>query len=223
MRFLAILTAVLILFGTRSAWAVPGDLIYTFDVTDGTSQLTSNGNFATVINGSVSGGLGDISPGTSTQDIGNVFEATFTGFGAYGIDTNDGVKSVWVGFSDGGSAANGVDFDTFFAPFFAQYSDLTVNECTIADALEDASITDNETGVESGVVLYQFRDYLETLSDTTATIDTGTLTLVHFGDGTLFGTATAFQAVPETSNWVLGLMLSGILAVWRLRRCRSSL
>ncbi|MBE7213193.1 MAG: PEP-CTERM sorting domain-containing protein [Gluconacetobacter diazotrophicus] len=215
-----------------------GDVVYTTQLTDPDSTLTNNiyfynyngapaGTPSYGDTGFVTGNFPDVSSGVPNIDnVGNPFDVFASSFGLLGIDNvASGMtlsQSVFVAFNSANAVAPGTSFNTFFAPFFLAHPDLSPDESTIVAALQDASITDQDTNDENGVVLYQFRDYVIGLSDsnpaTAAAINTGSLTLYHFSDATAFGGATASQTnVPEPGTWTL-LTVGGLAAGAILRR-----
>ncbi len=212
-----------------------GDVVYTLTVADATATLTNSLYFYNFNNGDsfgyVTGDFPTISGGPNVVNVGNPFNDNATSFGLLGIDnittgatTN---QSIYVGFSTASTLPINESFNTFFAPFFAEHTDLTLDESTIVAALQDPDIFDADTNDESGRVIYQFRDYVIGLSDsgtaTAAPIDTGMLTLVHFSDGTAFGDSEALQvppnAVPEPGTWA-ALLAGGGVAGWVYTRRR---
>ena len=204
-----------------------GDVVYTLNVADPASTLTNSLYFYDVSNGFVTGNFPDISAGPNVVNVGNPFNVVATEFGLLGIDNiTSGATtnlSVYVGFNTASTLPVNESFTTFFAPFFNAHPDLTLDESTIVAALQNPDILDSDTNDESGRVIYQFRDYVIGLSDvdpgTAAPIDSGLLTLVHFGDGTVFGDSTAAQtlAVPEPGTWSL-LFLGAVGLGLALRR-----
>ena len=246
--YITLISAALTLGGAASSRAdtpigatQASDVVYTIDLADPTATLTSDVYFynATFLTGRfagystyVTGGFPDVSFGVpNIDDVGNPFDVAASSFGLLGIyntlsggGTIGGLsQAVFIAFSNGSTLAPG-SFDDFAAPFFAEHPDLNPDESTIVAALQDTSITDNDTNEESGIVLYQFRDYVIGLSNsnpaTAAPINTGTLTLYHFSDATPIGVGTADQTitvVPEPGTWTL-LAVGGLAGGAALRR-----
>ena len=214
-QYITLISAALTLGSAASRGDTPigatqaGDVVYTLNLSDPTATLTNDiyfvngtfgGSFANGDSGTTTGGFPDVSFGVPNIDvIDNPVDLVVSSFGLLGIDnilsgggaTGTLSQSVFVAFSNGSTLPAGTNFDTFFAPFFAEHTDLLADESTIVAALQDPDMLDSDTTDESGRIIYQFRDYVIGLSNsdpaTAAPIDTGTLTLYHFSDATPIG------------------------------------
>ena len=213
------------------------DVYYTLALGDPNSSLIDNIFFYNEVDangngGSVTGNIPTINYEDGVpqiEDVGNPFNVTATSLGLLGVDqissgaTTD--LSVYISINNASTVPINQSFTTFFAPFFAAHTDLVDDESTIVDALGDPTKVDNDTNDDGGQIIYQFRDYVSGLGlETAAPVNGGSFTLVHFSDGTAFGSGMGTQlpaGVPEPSTWATMLLGGlGMLGVC-LRRKRT--